>query len=59
MASEDEILIEKTSHIINRGYDLLKYRAELMKETMKGVKVLVMLCDPVKPFISMEKHHTV
>ena len=58
MASEDEILIEKTPHIINRGYDLLKYRAELMKKTIEGVKVLVMLCDPIKRFISMEKHHT-
>ena len=58
LAGEDEILIEKTPHIISRGYDLLKYRAELMKETIKGVKVLVMLCDPVKRFISMEKHHT-
>ena len=58
MASPDEILIEKTPHIMNRGYDLLKYRAELMKKTIKGVKLLVMLCDPVKRFISMEKHHT-
>ena len=58
MASQDEILIEKTPHIMNRGYDLLKYRAELIKKTIKGVKLLVMLCDPVKRFISMEKHHT-
>ena len=58
MASPDEILIEKTPHIINRGYDKLKARAKLMKKTMKGVKILVMLCDPVKRFISLEKHHT-
>ena len=58
MASSDEILIEKTPHIINRGYDKLKARAELMKKTMKDVKILVMLCDPVKRFISLEKHHT-
>ena len=58
MASPDEILIEKTPHIMNRGYDKLKARAELMKKTMKGVKVLAMLCDPIKRFISLEKHHT-
>ena len=58
MASPDEILIEKTPHIINRGYGKLKARAELMKKTMKDVKILVMLCDPVKRFISLEKHHT-
>ena len=58
MASPDEILIEKTPHIIKRGYNLLKYRAELIKETISGVKLIVMLCDPVKRFISMEKHHT-
>ena len=58
MASPDEILIEKTPHIINRGYKKLKARAELMKKTIKDVKVLVMLCDPIKRFISLEKHHT-
>ena len=58
MASPDEILIEKTPHIISRGYEKLKYRAELMKKTMKDVKILVMLCDPIKRFISLEKHHT-
>ena len=37
---------------------MLTQRAHTMKETMKGVKLLVMLCDPVKRFISIEKHHT-
>ena len=58
MASSDEVLIEKTPHIINRGYKKLKYRAQMINKTIKGVKVLVMLCDPVKRFISLEKHHT-
>ena len=58
MASEDEILIEKTPHVISRGYEKLKIRAELMKKKMKDVKILVMLCDPIKRFISLEKHHT-
>ena len=58
MASQDEILIEKTPHIMNRSYNLLKYRAKLIKKTIKGVKLLVMLCDPVKRFISLEKHYT-
>ena len=58
MASPDEILIEKTPHIINRGYQKLKLRAELMKKTMGDIKILVMLCDPIKRFISLEKHFT-
>ena len=58
MASLDEFLIVKTPHIVNRGYKKLKYRAKLMKKTMKGVKILVMLCDPIKRFISWEKHFT-
>ena len=58
MASPDEILIEKTPHIISRGYQKLKLRAELMKKTMGDIKILVMLCDPIKRFISLEKHHT-
>ena len=57
-ADINEILIEKTPEIINGGYEMLKQRAQTMKETMKGVKLLVMLCDPVKRFISLEKHHT-
>ena len=57
-ADINEILIEKTPEIINGGYEVLKDRAHTMKETMKGVKLLVMLCDPVKRFISLEKHHT-
>jgi len=58
MASPDEILIEKTPHIISRGYQKLKIRAETMKKTMGDIKILVMLCDPIKRFISLEKHHT-
>ena len=58
MASPDEILIEKTPHIISRGYQKLKLRAELMKKTMGDIKILVMLCDPINRFISLEKHHT-
>ena len=58
MASPDEILIEKTPHIISRGYQKLKLRAQLMKKTMGDIKILVMLCDPIKRFISLEKHHT-
>ena len=57
-ADINEILIEKTPEIINGGYEMLKQRAQTMKKTMKGVKLLVMLCDPVKRFISLEKHHT-
>ena len=29
-----------------------------MKKTMKDVKILVMMCDPIKRFISLEKHYT-
>ena len=58
MASLDEILIVKTPHIVNRGYEKLKYRAEVMKKTIPDVKILVMLCDPIKRFISWEKHFT-
>ena len=58
MASPDEILIEKTPHIISRGYQKLKLRAEVMKKTMGDIKILVMLCDPIKRLISLEKHHT-
>ena len=41
-ADINEILIEKTPEIINGDYEQLKARAIMMKETMKGVKLLVM-----------------
>ena len=56
MASPDEILIVKTPHIMYRDDKRLKFRAELMKKPMKDVKILVMLCDTIKRFISLEKH---
>ena len=56
MASETEILIEKTPEIVSGNYTMLRNRALCMKKVNPNVKLLAMLCDPVKRFISHAKH---
>ena len=55
-ASRDEVLIEKTPQIISGNYSQLLGRAKCMKKINPNVKILVMICDPVKRFISHSKH---
>ena len=56
LAAEDEILIEKTPEIVNGNYSQLLGRSKCMKKTNPKVKILVMICDPTKRYISHTKH---
>ena len=49
-------MIEKTPEIVSGNYSMLHNRALCMKKTNPKVKLLAMLCDPVKRFISHAKH---
>ena len=55
-ARSDQVLIEKTPHIINGNYADLKKRAQCMRHMMPDVKIMFHVCDPVKRFISHAKH---
>jgi len=55
-ASNDEVLIEKTPQIISGNYSQLLGRAKCIKKINPNVKILAMICDPVKRFISHAKH---
>ena len=46
-AREDEILLEKTPGYMNGEANKLRERFKLMKELSPGVKILVLLCDPM------------
>ena len=56
LAAEDEILFEKTPQIISGNYSQLLGRAKCMKKINPKVKILAMICDPTKRFISHAKH---
>ena len=55
-AAENEILFEKTPQIISGNYSQLLGRAKCMKKINPKVKILAMICDPTKRFISHAKH---
>ena len=57
-ARVDQVLIEKTPHIINGNYEDLKKRAQCMRHMMPDVRIMFHVCDPVKRFISHAKHVT-
>ena len=57
-ATVDQVLIEKTPEIVSGNWSQLIKRAKCMKKTNPEVKLLVMLCDPVKRFVSHAKHWT-
>ena len=58
LAAEDEILFEKTPEIVGGNYSQLLGRAKCMKKINPDAKILAIICDPTKRFISHAKHVT-
>ena len=55
-ASVDEILIEKTASYIRGNYSVLHQRAINIKRLVPDAKIVVVICDPIKRFISHFRH---
>jgi hypothetical protein len=55
-AAKDETLIEKTPNYSRGNRKSLRKRANIIKKTIPKSKLLVVLCDPVKRYISHQKH---
>jgi hypothetical protein len=55
-AAKSEILIEKTPNYVKGNTTTLTRTAKNMKTTIPKLKLLVVLCDPVKRYISHQKH---
>ena len=56
LASDEEILIEKTPNYMKGNLKTLTNRAQFMKKIIPNLKILVILCDPAKRYISHQKH---
>ena len=57
LVAEDEILIEKTAEYTRGNMSVLMERAMAMKLKIPNLKLIVILCDPVKRIFSQISHH--